>query len=59
MANQLSSGLGSTRSSDVTATFVDLRDHHGRRGYQFEIDGELPPKGPFFLKASGIPDRKG
>ena len=47
----LSSGLGSTRSSDVTATFVDLRDHHGRRGYQFEIDDELPPKGPFFLKA--------
>jgi hypothetical protein len=46
----LSPGLGSTRSSDVMATFVDLRDHQGRGGYQFEIDDELPPKGPFFLK---------
>jgi hypothetical protein len=46
----LSPSLGSTRSSDITATFVDLRDCAGRQGYQFEIDDELPADGPYFLK---------
>jgi hypothetical protein len=47
----LSSSLGASRSADVTATFVDVRTHHGRHGYEFEIDDELPPDGPYFLKA--------
>lgn len=47
----LSPGLGASRSSDVTATFVDLSVHNGRHGYEFEVDDELPPDGPYFLKA--------
>jgi hypothetical protein len=46
----LSPSLGATRSGDITATFVDIRDCAGRQGYQFEIDDELPPDGPYFLK---------
>lgn len=42
--------LGATRMSDVVAAFVDVVDHRGRHGYQFEIDEELPPEGPFFLR---------
>jgi hypothetical protein len=47
----LSSNLGASRGGDVTATFVDIRIHNGRHGYDFEIDDELPPDGPYFLKA--------
>jgi hypothetical protein len=44
--------LGASRRDDVTATFIDLRQHRGRHGYEFEIDEELPPHGPFFLRAA-------
>jgi hypothetical protein len=44
------SSLGATRVGDVVVTFVDIVDHKGRRGYQFEIDEELPDSGPFFLR---------
>ncbi len=47
----LSPSLGSTKSDDTTATFIDLKDYRGRHGYQFAIDDELPPNGPYFLKA--------
>lgn len=46
-----SPSLGASRFGDVTATVVDLHDHRGRHGYQFEEDEELPPEGPFFLRA--------
>ena len=46
----LSSSLGASRHDDVTATFVDLSDHQSRRGYRFEIDKELSPDGPYFLR---------
>lgn len=42
--------LGATRTNDVVATFVDVVDHRGRRGYRFETDEELPEEGPFFLR---------
>jgi DNA polymerase III delta prime subunit len=47
-----SAALGGSRIDDITATFVDLRDHRGRHGYLFEIDDDLPPDGPYFLKAA-------
>lgn len=47
----LSSTLGASRSGDVIASFVDVRAYHGRHGYEFEVDDELPPDGPYFLKA--------
>jgi len=43
-------GLGSTRTSDVAASFVDVVDHRGRRAYRFEIDEDLRDEGPFFLR---------
>src|SRR5208337_617820 len=43
--------LGATRTNDVVASFVDIVDHEGRRGYQFDIDEELPDRGPLFLRA--------
>lgn len=46
-----SSSLGASQSLDVTATFVDLIEVDGRHGYLFEIDEDLPPAGPFFLRA--------
>ena len=42
--------LGSTRTGDVVASFVDVVDHRGRRAYQFEIDEELPEGRLFFLR---------
>lgn len=42
--------LGASRSTDVTATFIELREHRGRHGYCFEIDEDLPQNGPFFLR---------
>lgn len=45
-----SSSLGASQRTDVIATFVDIEDVHGRHGYRFEIDEELPPNGPFFLR---------
>jgi hypothetical protein len=47
----LSPSLGASRFDDLAATFVEPRDHAGRSGYQFEIDDELPPHGPYFLRA--------
>jgi hypothetical protein len=47
-----SSSLGASRVDDVTASFVDLRTHRGRHGYEFEIGEELPPHGRFFLRAA-------
>ena len=44
------SSLGANRAEDVGATFVDLVEHRGRRGYRFEIDEELPNGRPFFLR---------
>lgn len=42
--------LGASRSGDVTASFAEVVDHRGRRGYQFEIDEELPNEGRLFLR---------
>lgn len=42
--------LGATRAADVVASFIDLVDHRGRRGYRFEIDEELPGERPLFLR---------
>ena len=50
-ASSLSPSLGASRFDDVSAKFVEPRDHAGRSGYQFEIDHELPPRGPYFLRA--------
>jgi hypothetical protein len=44
------SSLGATRSGDVTASFVEVVDHRGIQGYQFEIDEELPHAERFFLR---------
>jgi hypothetical protein len=43
--------LGASQDSDVTAVFVDVTDVKGRSGYVFEIDEEVPPGGPYFLRA--------
>lgn len=45
------SSLGATRAGDVVASFVGAAEPHGRRGYRFEIDAELPADGPIFLRA--------
>jgi molybdopterin-guanine dinucleotide biosynthesis protein len=42
--------LGASRSGDVTASFAEAVDHRGRRGYQFEIDEELPSEERLFLR---------
>ncbi len=42
--------LGASRSGDVTASFAEVVDHRGRRGYQFEVDEELPSDEPLFLR---------
>jgi AAA domain len=42
--------LGATRTNDVVAGFVDVVDDRGRRGYQFEVEEELPTDGPLFLR---------
>ncbi|QWC57449.1 AAA family ATPase [Erythrobacter sp. 3-20A1M] len=42
--------LGASRTGDVVATFIELREHRGRHGYRFEIDEALPSNGPFFLR---------
>jgi hypothetical protein len=42
--------LGASRSGDVTASFAEAVDHRGRRGYQFEIDEELPGDERLFLR---------
>jgi hypothetical protein len=42
--------LGASRNNDVTASFVEVVDHHGIRGYQFEIDEELTLDGQLFLR---------
>lgn len=42
--------LGASRSGDVTASFTEVVDHRGRRGYQFEIDEELPGDERLFLR---------
>lgn len=42
--------LGASRSGDVTASFSETVDHRGRRGYQFEIDEELPSHERLFLR---------
>ena len=42
--------LGASRSGDVTASFAEVVDHRGRRGYQFEIDEELPSDERLFLR---------
>ncbi|RDJ00743.1 DNA helicase [Rhizobium phaseoli] len=42
--------LGANRLDDVAANFVDLVEHRGRRAYRFEVDEDLPPDGPYFLR---------
>ena len=42
--------LGAARTDDNTATFVEVVDRRGIRGYQFEIDDELPNEGRLFLR---------
>lgn len=42
--------LGASRTGDVVATFIDLREHHGRHAYCFEIDELLSQSGSFFLR---------
>lgn len=42
--------LGASRTGDVVATFIDLREHRGRHAYCFEIDEPLSQDGPFFLR---------
>ena len=44
--------LGAARARDVAARFVDVEER-GSVTYEFEIDEELPERGPYFLK----PDR--
>jgi hypothetical protein len=46
-----SASLGASQRTDVTARFADVTDVGGRHGYLFEIDEEIPPDGPFFLRA--------
>lgn len=46
-----SSNLGASQTTDVAARFVDVADVHGRHGYLFEIDEELPIPGPYFLRS--------
>ncbi|KVU25144.1 DNA helicase [Burkholderia ubonensis] len=43
-------GLGSTRTSDVVASFVEAVEYRGIQAYRFEIDEDLPDEGPFFLR---------
>lgn len=42
--------LGASRSGDVIASFAEVVDHRGLRGYQFEIDEELPSDERLFLR---------
>jgi hypothetical protein len=53
-------GLGFNRACQCDSssdgglvTLVDPLDHRGRRAYRFEIDNELPPDGPYFLRTEG------
>lgn len=43
-------GLGSTRTSDVVASFVEALEHRGLQTYRFEIDEDLSDEGPYFLR---------
>jgi hypothetical protein len=45
-----SSSLGASQRTDISATFVDTQQVNGRHGYRFELDDELPPEGPHFLR---------
>lgn len=42
--------LGASRNEDIAASFAEVVDHRGRRGYQFEIDEELPDGARLFLR---------
>jgi hypothetical protein len=46
-----STDLGSPRTDDVVATFVDVVTYHGADAYQFETDDELPEDVQLFLRA--------
>jgi hypothetical protein len=43
-------GLGSTRTSDVVASFVEALEHRGIQAYRFEIDEDLENQGRYFLR---------
>lgn len=45
-----SPSLGSNRSRDVLASFIDVVEHTGSRAYRFEVDDELAEDGPLFLR---------
>lgn len=42
--------LGASRREDVSATFTQVEENHGRLAYRFEIDEELPTSSTFFLR---------
>ena len=45
-----STSLGSARSKDVAASFVEIVVAKGSHSYQFEVDDELPKSGALFLR---------
>ncbi|MGA3124371.1 MAG: AAA domain-containing protein [Polyangiaceae bacterium] len=42
--------LGAKRAQDVAARYVDDVEGYGGPAYEFEIDDDLPNRGPFFLR---------
>jgi hypothetical protein len=46
-----STDLGSPRTDDVVATFIDVVPYRGADAYQFEIDDDLPEDTQLFLRA--------
>jgi hypothetical protein len=42
--------LGASRREDVSATFTQVEENHGRLAYRFEIDEEVPNSSTLFLR---------
>ncbi len=42
--------LGASRRDDVSASFLEVGEHSGRHAYWFEVDDDIEPGGPWFLR---------